>query len=74
MLHCEFYNLLEKKNIEIVKEIYSLEHDIGLHFGAQFYNISDDVALNDKIDFEKKILENDQSVKVIDGIAKILLL
>lgn len=64
MLHCEFYNLLEKKNIEIVKEIHSLGHDIGLHFDAQFYNISNDEALNDKIDFEKNILENFLGVKV----------
>lgn len=35
--HCEFYNLLEKKQAEIVENILGHGHDIGLHFDATFY-------------------------------------
>ena len=58
MLHCEFYNLLEFKNIEIIKEIKKLGHDIGLHFDSEFYNIIDENLLDEKISFERLILEN----------------
>jgi hypothetical protein len=64
MLHCEFYNLLEKKNIEIVKKISNMGHEIGLHFDAQFYDISDDEDLNDKISLEKRVLENFLEIKI----------
>jgi hypothetical protein len=64
MLHCEFYNLLEKKNIEIVKKISNMGHEIGLHFDAHFYDISDDKDLNDKISLEKRVLENFLEIKI----------
>ncbi len=64
MLHSEFYNLLEKKSIETVKTISNLGHEIGLHFDAQFYGISNDKELNDKITLEKRILEEFLDVKI----------
>lgn len=57
MLHSEFYSFLEKKNLVLIKEINRLGHDIGLHFDSQFYNIKDKQDLENKIIFEKDILE-----------------
>ncbi len=64
MLHSEFYNLLEYKNIEIVKEIKLLGHEIGLHFDSEFYKITNENLLDEKIVFEKTILENFISQKI----------
>ena len=64
MLHSEFYNLLEYKNIEIVKEIKLLGHEIGLHFDSEFYKITNENLLDEKIVFEKTILENFTSQKI----------
>ena len=44
--HCEFYNLLEKEQAQIVKEILALGHDIGLHFDAAFYDIQSEDQLD----------------------------
>ena len=57
MLHCEYYNLLESQNIDLVKNIAGLGHKIGLHFDAQFYNINDEANLQEKLEFEREILE-----------------
>jgi len=47
--HCEFYNLAEAGQHAIVKEILSLDHDIGLHFDAGFFGEISEVQLNDLI-------------------------
>lgn len=44
--HCDFYNLLEKSQSQIVREIITLGHDIGLHFDAGFYNIQSENQLD----------------------------
>lgn len=36
LLHDIFYNILEKKNLEDIKKIYGLGHQIGLHFDRGF--------------------------------------
>lgn len=56
LLHSPFYNLLEYRNFNMIKEILSLGHKIGLHFDSHFYNISNEDELNDKISLEKKFL------------------
>lgn len=38
--HSEFYNLTEKSQFHIIKDIISLGHDIALHFDASFYEIN----------------------------------
>ena len=57
LLHSEFYSFLEKKNLDLIKEIHRLGHDIGLHFDSRFYNIKNKQDLENKIIFEKDILE-----------------
>lgn len=66
LLHSPFYNLLELKNFQLVKDILRLGHKIGLHFDSHFYNITDEDELNDKIAFEKNFLNKlfDIDIKV----------
>ena len=44
--HCDFYNLLEKSQSRIVREIVDLGHDIGLHFDAEYYDVSSEDDLD----------------------------
>ena len=42
--HSEFYNLSEKSQVDLVHEILSYGHDLGLHFDSAFYgNATDDL-------------------------------
>ena len=65
-LHSEFYNTLEKKSILQLLEIKNLGHQIGLHFDSHFWNISSENELDEKLVFDKEILEKllDTSIKV----------
>ncbi len=38
LINTDFYNLYSKKNIEILKRIIELGHEVGLHFDASLYN------------------------------------
>ena len=58
LLHGKFYNLLEKENTTMVKEIISLGHQIGLHFDSHYYGLQDKKQLDQKIIFEKEVLES----------------
>ena len=55
--HSEFYNLLEKEISDIVFEIISLGHHIGLHFDSEYYGINDEQSLIKYLTFEKSMLE-----------------
>jgi len=55
--HCEFYSIFEKKSTNIIKEIISLGHKIGLHFDTHFYGITHEKELADKLIQEKRILD-----------------
>ena len=57
LLHSEFYSFFEKDTFNIVKEIFSLGHEIGLHFDPHFYDISKEEELYDKIKEEKRVFE-----------------
>ena len=57
LLHSDFYNPLEANATEIIREILLLGHKIGLHFDAQYYNISNENELDEWIVFEKNFLE-----------------
>lgn len=50
--HCAFYNLLEKSQLQIVKEILDLGHDIGLHFDADYYDIQTENQLDKLVEKE----------------------
>jgi hypothetical protein len=52
-LHSEFYNVLEKEISEIVFQIKSLGHEIGLHFDSHFFNIISENELEKYLTVEK---------------------
>jgi hypothetical protein len=56
MLHCEFYNLMEKEISDLVKKIIDLGHQIGIHFDSHYYGITDQNNLAKHLKFEKHIL------------------
>lgn len=56
-IHSEFYNLMEKSQTDIVKEILKLGHDIGLHFDAHYYLIKTPADLVNSLTFEAGLLE-----------------
>jgi hypothetical protein len=57
LLHSDFYNLLEREISDMVFEIISLGHFIGLHFDSEYYGIKDEQNLIKYLSFEKNILE-----------------
>ncbi len=57
-LHSRFYNIFENQQTNLIKKIIQLGHDIGLHFDSDYYNIKNIRQHEQKINFEKKILEN----------------
>lgn len=56
--HCEFYNLLEKGQAQIVAQILSLGHEIGLHFDAAYYDIESEDQLDELVEREAAWLKN----------------
>ena len=64
LLHSEFYNIFEKEIYELIKEIISLGHEIGLHFDSHFYNITNENQLESKLILEKNILEKFFSIEI----------
>ena len=56
--HCEFYNLFEKDQHRLVKEILAMGHEIGLHYDAAFHGVSNETAFEGTIASERKLLEN----------------
>jgi hypothetical protein len=63
-LHSEFYNTLEKRNVEAIKEIINLGHQIGLHFDSHFWDIESEDQLENFITFDKEILKRYFDVKI----------
>ena len=55
--HCAFYNLFEKGQFQIVREILGMGHQIGLHFDAEFHCTQDEVVLAAQIRAEADLLE-----------------
>jgi hypothetical protein len=56
--HCEFYNLLENDQRDLIYEILQLGHDIALHFDAAFYDTENENDLSSQIIIEADILEH----------------
>ncbi|KTD62005.1 polysaccharide deacetylase family protein [Legionella spiritensis] len=63
-LHNEFYNALDSYSLQIMKEILSLNHSIGLHFDIHYYDIKKLEQLTYWLDFEKSILESILNIKI----------
>lgn len=57
LAHSRFYNLFERENVEIIKEIRTLGHDLALHFDFAFYDIDSIENLEKAIEPEKIFLE-----------------
>ena len=55
--HSEFYNLNEKKQSKIIRDIIDLGHNIGLHFDANYYNVELEDQLDDLVSKEARWLE-----------------
>ena len=58
LLHNEYYNILDKESGDIIKKIREFGHEIGLHFDADYYGISDLNKINEYLIKDKKILES----------------
>lgn len=51
--HSENYNIYEKFFSDILKEIASLGHHIGLHFDSHYWGVQDEYSLNKSIEVDK---------------------
>lgn len=56
-LHNEFYNVFEKEISDLLEKIFKLGHNAGLHFDCHYYAIASASQLEEKLQFEKGILE-----------------
>jgi hypothetical protein len=63
-LHSEFYNILEKYFSNILLEIKSLGHFIGLHFDSHYYNIQKEMELDEYISLDKEYFEKVFNMKL----------
>jgi hypothetical protein len=54
---CEYYNILEPKQAQLLKQILNLGHRLGLHFDAAFHNIHNEEQLHSKVKQEGRWLE-----------------
>lgn len=67
-IHSEYYNLLEKEIIDVVKKIMSLGHYIGLHFDFHFYGLNlsnntvEKLILKEKIFLEELLGQNIKAI------------
>lgn len=57
-IHCEFYNLFERNQLDILHQIVALGHDIGLHFDAAFYQTTSETELESQVKQEADLLES----------------
>jgi peptidoglycan/xylan/chitin deacetylase (PgdA/CDA1 family) len=64
-LHSPMYHFFENEIVQILKKILNLGHDIGLHFDIGFYGVLNEVELEQKIGWEKQILEKVLGRKII---------
>ncbi len=54
---CEFYSLLERSQIDILRELQDMGHQIGLHFDGMFHATHDESELANQLQMEASILE-----------------
>ncbi len=63
-LRSPFYNIFEKKYSDIIYEIISLGHQIGLHFDMSVYKVRSKEDLNELINKEVNLLKNYFNVNI----------
>jgi hypothetical protein len=54
--HCEFYNIYEKSQYDLVIKIIEMGHEIGLHFDPAFSQPTNEKELGQQIYYESKLL------------------
>lgn len=66
LLTTDFYNIFSKHNVEMIKEIAEMGHDIGLHFDEMNYHdiVGDSEAITNAIQNEAHILEGALDVPI----------
>jgi len=62
-LHSEFYNPIEKENIRNIKRIIELDHHVGLHFDAHYWEITYEDDLEKYMMIDKGTLEQYFGIK-----------
>lgn len=62
--HSEMYNVFHKFFSDILKEIQSLGHHIGLHFDSHFWGVQDKAHLNHCIEVDKDYFEKVFDLKI----------
>lgn len=55
--HSEFYNLFERGQYRLVREIIGMGHQIGLHFDSAFHDTPDEEGLSLQVHDEADLLE-----------------
>ena len=63
-IHSEFYSIFEKEIYLLAKEIVKLDHYIGLHFDAHFWEIQDQKELEECLFNDIKLLESLLGVEI----------
>ncbi len=63
-IHCNYYNFLDKENIEIFKNWIKWGHDIGLHFDCGYYGTEKMKNIEELVEYEKKIMERELEIKL----------
>jgi hypothetical protein len=58
LLHSPFYNPFTYENLELIKNIVALGHEVGLHFDSHFFCTKNESELEEQLMVEKKILES----------------
>jgi hypothetical protein len=61
---CEYYNPLEPKQAQLLEQILSLGHRLGLHFDAAFHSIHNEDQLHSKVKQEGRWLEEAFGVRL----------
>lgn len=64
-LHAKNYNILEYNNINIIKNILSMGHEIGLHFEPDFYEKNYDGCISEWLSREVNFLSNLIGEKIV---------
>lgn len=54
---CEFYNLLERSQIDILRELQDMGHQVALHFDCMFHVTHDELELVKQLQIEASLLE-----------------
>lgn len=55
--HCEFYNIFERTQKDIILQIQRLGHEVGLHYDSMFFDTSDEDTLVANLKSDAELIE-----------------